>query len=104
VILGWALLPAGVTSVAAAGWWTPAAVAWLPLVAIHVAYNRPGGWPGVAGREVFAQNPILLVPVTPAAVLAWPDLLGLGRLLGRLGAPGIRTRDQRIRSGNVVVV
>ncbi|MBT0771437.1 hypothetical protein KIH74_21045 [Kineosporia sp. J2-2] len=89
VAAGWSLLVAGglVAGALRAGGAARTALAALAhagvLLVMALAYLRPGGWPGVAGWEVWGQSPVVLTAVTAGTFAAAPVL---GRLTARLTA------------------
>jgi hypothetical protein len=94
--LGWATLAAGLALAVAASPGrvaaTHLALAAIALGALHLAYHRPGGWPGVAGWEFRGmESPIVLTGAVAAMVLvATPAGLAL-----RLVASLLPTRARR---------
>ncbi len=100
VILGWAALAAGVAlGISRARSWQAPVVAWgleiLIILMLHQAYDRDGGWPGVAGWElngmespvVFSREVVLPLLFAPALGV----LLRWGRSATLAGRPGPET-------------
>jgi hypothetical protein len=85
-MLGWAILAGGL--VTAVGWSVHWWASFAALVGVgaalglmYAAYHRPGGWPGVAGWEVFGQSPLVLTVGAAVTLLVAPFLGMVAQLL-----------------------
>jgi hypothetical protein len=78
--VGWSLLAAGLTVAAGSArhrWSGPVAIAGAALAVevLSLAYERPGGWPGVAGWEFLGmESPIVVSGISAAVLLTGPAL------------------------------
>jgi hypothetical protein len=99
--VGWSLLAAGLTvavGTARHGWPGVVAIAGAALTVevLSLAYERPGGWPGVAGWEFDGmESPIVVSGISTAVLLTGPALALAVRALrdwipaGRPGAGSV---------------
>jgi hypothetical protein len=78
--VGWSLLAAGLTvavGTARHGWSGVVAIAGAALAVevLSLAYERPGGWPGVAGWEFLGmESPIVVSGISTTVLLTGPAL------------------------------
>jgi hypothetical protein len=95
--VGWSLLAAGLTvavGTARRGWpgVVASAGAALTVEVLSLAYERPGGWPGVAGWEFGGmESPIVVSGISTTVLLTGPVLALAVRVLGdriTAGRPG----------------
>ena len=96
--VGWSLLAAGLTvavGTARHGWSGVVAIAGAALTVevLSLAYERPGGWPGVAGWEFLGmESPIVVSGISTTVLLTGPALSLAVRVLGDripAGRPGV---------------
>ena len=94
---GWSLLAAGLTVAVGTvrhGWSGVVAIAGAALAVevLSLAYERPGGWQGVAGWEFLGmESPIVVSGISTAVLLTGPALALAVRVLGDripAGRPG----------------